>query len=108
VAAPIEIGALQEAEAVDLVRALASRGLIGRRAEHGDELWLEVWEAREDTERLLGEVSAAVADWLADHDRPTLELRVGARVQTVAARGDLPDALRARAAAATRSGRKTL
>jgi hypothetical protein len=101
-AAPIEIGALREAEAADLVHALAARGLIGKPERRHDAIWLEVHEAHEETERLLGEVTTAVAEWLADQERATLELRVGSRVETVAARGDLRDALRARASASAR------
>lgn len=105
-AAPIEIGALQEAEAADLARALAARGLIATPARRRGNVWLAVCETREETERLLADVSAAVADWLAERDRAPLELRVGTRVETVTGRGDLRDVLRARAASAARPGRR--
>lgn len=103
-AAPIEIGALEETEAIDLVNALAARGLVGTPAERGSVTWVAVCDAHEDTERLLGDVAAAVASWLAERDRPPLELRVGSRVETVAGRRDIRDVLDARAAAKVRPG----
>lgn len=103
-ASPIEIGALQEAEAIDLVNALAARGLVGTPSRTGDATWVAVRDVHEETDRLLGEVAGAVADWLAERDRPTLELRVGSRVETVGAHADIRDALVSRAAAKVRPG----
>ena len=106
-AEPIRIGTLDAPEATDLVEALAVRGLIGRTIVGGDGRWIEIHEHHEHTDRLLGEVTAAVETWLGEHDRESLEIRVGDRVQTVKAPSDIRDALRSRATLATRRDSKS-
>jgi hypothetical protein len=95
VAAPIRIGTLDATEASDLVQALAARGLIGRPVGAVGSRWVEVNEAREETHRLLHDVTEAVAIWLAENERPTLDIEVEGRVHHVSAQADLRDALRA-------------
>jgi hypothetical protein len=96
VAAPIRIGTLDAVEAADLVDALAVRGLIGRSVEAGGHRWVELHETHEETERLVAEVSAAVADWLADRRRDEAEIRVGGRSIAVRSATDLDETLRDR------------
>jgi hypothetical protein len=96
VAAPIRIGTLDATEASDLVHALAARGLIGRAVAADAERWVEVCEAREETKRLLADVTDAVSTWLAEHERSTIDVEVEGRVVRVSARDDLRDVLRAR------------
>lgn len=95
-AAPIRIGMLDATEASDLVHALAARGLIGRPVAAESERWVEVCEAHEDTSRLLADVTDAVSTWLAEHERPAVDVEVEGRVLRVSARDDLRDVLRAR------------
>jgi len=96
VSAPIRIGTLDATEASDLVHALAARGLIGRAVGAEGERWVEVSEAREETRRLLADVTNAVSTWLAEHERPAVDIEVEGQVVHVTARDDLRDALRAR------------
>jgi hypothetical protein len=101
-AAPIRIGRLDAAEASDLVHALAARGLIGRSIASGGARWVEVCEAREETRRLLADVTEAVETWLADRARASLEIRVEDRVEHVTVDQALREALRARITARRR------
>lgn len=102
-AAPIRIGTLDATEASDLVQALAARGLIGRPVGANGDRWVEVSEAREETHRLLADVTDAVATWLAEHERESIDVEVEGRLQHVSARADLRDALRARIRARART-----
>lgn len=102
-AAPIRIGTLDATEASDLVQALAARGLIGRPVGTEGDRWVEVSEAHEETRRLLADVTDAVAIWLAEHERESIDIEVEGRVQHVRARDDLRDALRARLRARARA-----
>jgi hypothetical protein len=92
---PIRIEWLEGGEAVDLVQALAVRGLIGkpvrRRARHA----VVIHHPHEDTERLLPDVIDALEDWLADRGRETIGVRVGEDRRSVKAR-ELPGTLKAR------------
>jgi hypothetical protein len=96
VSAPIRIGTLDATEASDLVHALAARGLIGRTVGTDGERWVEVSEAREETRRLLADVTDAVSTWLAEHERTSIDIEVEGQVVHVSARDDLRDVLRAR------------
>jgi hypothetical protein len=92
---PIRIQWLEGDEAVDLVQALAVRGLIGkpmqRRARHA----VVIYHPHEDTDRLLPDVIEALEAWLADRGLESVEVRVGAESRSVRAR-ELPGALRRR------------
>jgi hypothetical protein len=96
VAAPIRIATLDAIEASDLVHALAARGLIGRAVSVEAGRWVEVREPREETNRLLADVTDAVSTWLAERERPSVDVEVEGRVVSVTARDDLRDVLRAR------------
>jgi hypothetical protein len=93
---------LDATEASDLVQALAARGLIGRPQAAGGLRWVEVLEAHEDTDRLLADVAEAVATWLAERERHSLEVRVEDEVHEITAHADLREALRARVRSRTR------
>ena len=103
--APVRIGRLDAEEAGDLVQALAARGLIGTASPAGRHRWVDVRDPHEETRRLLSDVVAAVETWLAEHDRRSLEVRVGTDVHRVLRPDTLPDALHARATDAARHGR---
>ena len=103
-AAPIRSGTLAAGEARDLVHSLAVRGLVGRLDTTGEHGWVEVRETHEDTDRLLAEVTDAVAAWLREHERPPLEIRVEGAVHEVAARSDLREELRAQVRERARRG----
>ena len=95
-APPIRIGALALEEARDLVEALAVRGLIGRADEADDGWWVELHDSREETERLVAEVTDAVRAWLLDRGRPSARISVAERWTTVEPGERLDDALRGR------------
>lgn len=102
-APPIRIGALGATEASDLAQSLAARGLIGRPVSTGGASWVEVHETREETTRLLADLTEAVETWLAEHERlRSLEIRVEDKVTRVPSRGDLRDDLRERVRARAR------
>lgn len=100
--APIRIGTLDATEASDLVHALAARGLIGRPVAAESERWVEVFEAHEETDRLLADVTDAVSTWLAERARAAVDIEVEGRVLRVGAPDDLRDVLRARLRGKTR------
>jgi hypothetical protein len=97
-APPIRIEWLEAGEAIDLMKALAVRGLVGILEREGSRHAVFVHDPHEETERLLAEVVEALESWLADRGRDAVEVRVGERVQTVAPRGDVRDALKPRLA----------
>jgi hypothetical protein len=97
---PIRIEWLEGSEAVDLVQALAVRGLVGKRARRRTRHAVLIYHPHEDTERLLPDVIDALQDWLADRGRETIEVRVGADRRSIRAR-ELPGALRARVPGST-------
>jgi hypothetical protein len=92
---PIRIEWLEGGEAVDLVEALAVRGLIGKRVRRRTRHAVVIHHPHEGTERLLPDVIDALEDWLADRGRETIEVRVGADRRAIQAR-ELPSTLRAR------------
>lgn len=96
-APPIRIEWLESVEAIDLMQALAVRGIVGRLEEAGSQLAVVVHDPHEELERLLPEVVGALEGWLADRGREAVEVRVGDRARTVAPGGQLAEALRARA-----------
>jgi hypothetical protein len=96
-APPIRIEWLEGGEAIDLVQALAVRGLVGKPVREKARHVVTIHDPHEETERLLSDVVAALETWLADRGRDEIEVRVGSRTRTVSARQeDLPDALKAR------------
>lgn len=97
-APPLRIEWLDGADAIDLVQALAVRGLVGKPLRKGDRHAVVVHDPHEDTDRLLAELVAALESWLADRGGESLRLTVGDRTRTVSARPDLPGALHGRVA----------
>jgi hypothetical protein len=95
-APPIRIEWLKAGEVVDLVSALAVRGLIGKPVREGRRHAVAVHDPHEDPRRLLAEVVDALEAWLADRGRETMVVRVGGAMRTVRAGGDLPSSLQAR------------
>jgi hypothetical protein len=93
-APPIRVEGLASREAVDLVQALAVRGIVGKPLYAGEGYAVVVHDPHEDEQRLLAEVLHALEGWLADRRREPLEVRVGARTQTVRGGSDLASALR--------------
>jgi len=75
----IRILSLSEHDARDLSDALARRGLNGApvRLEGGWEV--DLVEKREETGRLLDDLTAALVTWLDDRRRTAVALRVGTR-----------------------------
>lgn len=84
-AAPIRIGPLRGRDALDLARALAVRGLIGRPVRAGGSFSVEVADSHEESGRLLEEVTEALEDWLADRGRRGVGLDVAGSHRTVRA-----------------------
>jgi hypothetical protein len=68
------------AQALDLSLALAVRGLNGSVVSDGLRWLVEVRDAREETRRLLADVSEAVVGWLADRGYEYVTVRAGDRV----------------------------
>ena len=96
-ATPIRAGALDVAEAKDLVEALAVRGLIATAEGDDADWWVELNEPYEETERLLAEVTTALETWLADRGRETIEVHVGKRqLEVNAPQAKLDETLRSR------------
>ena len=92
---PIRIQWLEGGEAVDLVQALAVRGLIGKPMRRRTRHAVVIHHPHEDTERVLPDVIEALEAWLADRGRESVEVRVGADSRSIRAR-ELPGALRGR------------
>lgn len=67
------------ADAADLARAFAVRGLVGEVVPVNGRCEVEIVSRREQTERLLIEVLAALEAWCADRDRISACVRVGER-----------------------------
>ena len=78
----IHIELATTAEGVDLVEALARRGLTGELVRAGSPSEVAVRYASEETDRLLLEVLAALEAWLADRGVSSLRVRVGKRAFT--------------------------
>jgi hypothetical protein len=83
VARPIRVGVLDVEEARDLVGALAVRGLVGRRLEEDDGVWVELHEGREDADRLLSEAIETVSAWVADRRKESIDVYGDRVVYTV-------------------------
>jgi hypothetical protein len=98
VAPPVRIQWLEGGEAVDLVQALAVRGLVGKPLRRGNRHAVVVHDPHEEADRLVAELVAALESWLSDRGRESLEVTLGDRSRTVSARPDLPNALRGRLA----------
>jgi hypothetical protein len=73
----IEPGGLEEG--VDLVQALAVRGLTGTLLHAADHWEVELGYEHEQTQRLLRDVLAVLVGWLEKHELSALTLRVGER-----------------------------
>jgi hypothetical protein len=97
---PIRIEWLEGGEAIDLVQALAVRGLIGKRVRRRAHHAVVIYHPHEGTERLLPDVIDALEDWLADRGRATIDVRVGDDRRSIRAR-ELPGALRGRVPGST-------
>ncbi len=98
VAEAIRIELESRADAADLVRAFAVRGLTGGVEVVNGHCEVEIANRREQTERLLIDVLAALEAWLADHDDPPTRVRVGERSYVFGAPASLVDMAHARAA----------
>jgi hypothetical protein len=96
VAPPVRIEWLDGAEAIDLVQALAVRGLVGKPLRKGTRHAVVVHDPHEDTDRLVAELVAALETWLADRGGESLRLTLGDRSRTVSPSPDLPGALQGR------------
>jgi acyl-coenzyme A synthetase/AMP-(fatty) acid ligase len=83
--AGLRIGPLEADEAVDLVHALAVRGIVGTPVRARRAHVVLVLASREDPEQLLEELCDTLAAWLADRGRGAVELRSGRRRLTVEA-----------------------
>jgi hypothetical protein len=78
-AEPVRIEVENEAQALDLSLALAVRGLTGNVLFEHLRWAVEVGQAREDSRRLLAEVSEAVVDWLCDRGYESATVHAGDR-----------------------------
>lgn len=81
----IRIEAGDPAEGSLLVQALAVRGLNASLVRAAEGWAVELVEPRESTERLLRDVRRALEGWLLDRKRASVSLRIGGRVQVLAA-----------------------
>ncbi len=84
-ATPIRIGPMRGRDALDLARALAVRGLIGQPVRTGRSYTVEVADSHEESDRLVAEVTGALAQWLADGGRRSVTLHVAGSHRTVRA-----------------------
>jgi hypothetical protein len=97
-APPVRIEWLDGADAIDLVQALAVRGLVGKPLRRGNRHAVVVHDPHEDADRLVAELVAALESWLADRGGESLRLTLGDRSRTVSAPADLPGTLHGRIA----------
>jgi hypothetical protein len=96
VAPPVRIEWLDGAEAIDLVQALAVRGLVGKPLRKGKRHAVVVHDPHEEADRLVAELVAALESWLADRGRESIQVTLDDSSRTISAPPDLPNALRGR------------
>jgi hypothetical protein len=98
VAPPVRIEWLDGSEAIDLVHALAVRGLVGKPVRQGSRHAVVVHDPHEEADRLVADLVVALESWLVDRGRESVHLTLGDVSRTVSAAPDLPDTLRGRVA----------
>ena len=68
----------------ELVELLARHGLIGNALDRGGRVEVVIVSERDETERLLREVAAALEGWLAEQGRSSMLVCVGDRETVLA------------------------
>lgn len=92
-APPIRIEWLDGGDAIDLVQALAVRGLVGKPVLEDGRHAIVVHDPHEELDRLVADLVEALGAWLADRGRASLDVRVEGKRRRVAPGAALTDAL---------------